>query len=92
MKFIICFVQVCCSPDDGPQQSSSNPPLFSGNQGDPQGSRRGLSVSDLPEPGVCGSSVESKIIFGEPTKINEFPWMALIEYSKRNDISFLLSI
>ncbi|XP_055301168.1 serine protease easter-like [Sitodiplosis mosellana] len=75
---------VCCSPDDGPQESSSNPPLTSNTRGDVQGNRRGLSVNDLPEPGVCGSSLDNRVTFGEPTKINEFPWMVLIQYTKSN--------
>lgn len=37
----------------------------------------------LPAPGVCGLDNTNRIIGGEMTKIDEFPWMALIEYSKR---------
>lgn len=37
----------------------------------------------LPAPGVCGTDNTNRIIGGEITKIDEFPWMALIEYSKR---------
>lgn len=37
----------------------------------------------LPEPGVCGIDTSNRIYGGEVTKLDEFPWMALIEYSKR---------
>lgn len=37
----------------------------------------------LPEPGVCGSFLTNKIYGGVETKIDEYPWMALIEYQKR---------
>ncbi|XP_031638129.1 melanization protease 1-like [Contarinia nasturtii] len=38
---------------------------------------------ELPKPGVCGSSQPSqRIVGGEETAINEFPWMAQIEYTK----------
>jgi len=37
----------------------------------------------LPEPGVCGvDSNSDRILNGQITAIDEFPWMALIEYSK----------
>ncbi|KAJ6637209.1 Serine protease easter [Pseudolycoriella hygida] len=39
----------------------------------------------LPSPGVCGTDNTNRIIGGEITKIDEFPWMALIEYSKPNN-------
>jgi len=46
----------------------------------------GQSSSNLlPAPGVCGPVSSNRIIGGEVTKINEFPWMALIEYSKPNN-------
>lgn len=34
----------------------------------------GLSPSDLPPPGKCGSQLSNRIIGGEETKIDEFPW------------------
>lgn len=46
----------------------------------------GESLSSLlPAPGVCGTDNTNRIIGGEITKIDEFPWMALIEYSKPNN-------
>ncbi|XP_031619833.1 serine protease easter-like [Contarinia nasturtii] len=40
------------------------------------------STIQLPRPGVCGSQLQDRIIGGEETRITEFPWMALIEYTK----------
>lgn len=36
----------------------------------------------LPKPGVCGSFTSDRIFGGEKTEIDEYPWMALIEYTK----------
>lgn len=37
----------------------------------------------LPEPGVCGSSTQNRIFGGELAGLDEFPWMALMEFTKR---------
>lgn len=37
----------------------------------------------LPEPGDCGSSAENKIVGGEVAGLDEFPWMARMEYTNR---------
>ncbi|XP_065371856.1 serine protease easter-like isoform X2 [Calliphora vicina] len=34
----------------------------------------------LPEPGVCGNILSNRILGGNVTKIDEFPWMALLQY------------
>lgn len=39
----------------------------------------------LPAPGVCGASLDNRIIGGTATAIDEYPWMALLEYSKPNN-------
>ncbi|XP_073819963.1 serine protease ea-like isoform X2 [Musca autumnalis] len=39
----------------------------------------------LPEPGKCGKAWSNKIIGGNKTGINEFPWMALIQYKTGPD-------
>ncbi|XP_053946959.1 serine protease easter-like isoform X4 [Anastrepha ludens] len=36
----------------------------------------------LPQPGQCGNVLSNRIYGGNVTKIDEFPWMALIEYTK----------
>uniref|UniRef100_A0A182FSI6 Uncharacterized protein n=1 Tax=Anopheles albimanus TaxID=7167 RepID=A0A182FSI6_ANOAL len=38
----------------------------------------------LPEPPNCGTQLSDRIFGGQPTKIDEFPWTALIEYEKPN--------
>ncbi|XP_049534152.1 uncharacterized protein LOC125950324 [Anopheles darlingi] len=38
----------------------------------------------LPEPPNCGTQLSDRIYGGQPTKIDEFPWTALIEYEKPN--------
>jgi len=40
------------------------------------------SNSLIPEPGQCGSVLSNRIYGGNETKIDEYPWMALIEYTK----------
>lgn len=43
-----------------------------------------IDTSDLlPQPGVCGSDTSDRIYGGEKTDLGEYPWMALLEYSKR---------
>lgn len=36
----------------------------------------------IPEPGVCGAGPADRIYGGNETEIDEFPWMALLEYTK----------
>lgn len=36
----------------------------------------------LPKPGECGFSLQDKIYGGETTKITDFPWLALMQYTK----------
>ncbi|XP_055903205.1 serine protease easter-like isoform X2 [Eupeodes corollae] len=38
--------------------------------------------ASLPEPGTCGNVISNRIYGGNVTKIDEYPWMALIEYKK----------
>uniref|UniRef100_A0A4Y0BFJ7 CLIP domain-containing serine protease n=1 Tax=Anopheles funestus TaxID=62324 RepID=A0A4Y0BFJ7_ANOFN len=43
--------------------------------------------SSLPEPLNCGTQLSDRVVGGQPTQINEFPWTALIEFQK-SDGSF----
>lgn len=43
-----------------------------------------LTYNDLPVPGVCGFTVNDRIVGGRTTEINEYSWLVLLEYSKRN--------
>lgn len=73
--------QVCCSSDAAPPTQPPAPPTV------PVGG--GLQASDLPEPGTCGSHLANRIVGGEETEITEFPWMVLIEYTKRKFSIFI---
>ena len=44
-----------------------------------------VSSDLLPGFDDCGVNTQSRIYGGEKTDLDEFPWMALIEYEKRND-------
>ena len=37
----------------------------------------------LPKPGECGIDAENRIYGGNATHIDEYPWMVLLQYSKR---------
>jgi Regulatory CLIP domain of proteinases len=39
------------------------------------------ALSLLPDIGTCGEWTTDRIFGGEQTKVDEFPWMALIQYS-----------
>lgn len=43
----------------------------------------GGGLVPLPDPGICGSSTQNRIIGGKETGLDEFPWMALMEFTKR---------
>lgn len=52
--------------------------------------RNGQFDDDLPKPDHCGTyNVKEKpdalVVGGEQTRIHEFPWMALLKYTKPND-------
>lgn len=82
---------VCCveNPGKGPQtppprtrapptRPTATPPTQpTGGSGLDVGTR-----SNLPTPGICGGGVSDRIIGGNITRIGEYPWMALLEYSK----------
>ncbi|CRL07282.1 CLUMA_CG020261, isoform A [Clunio marinus] len=42
-------------------------------------------LSPLPLPGECGIDAENRIYGGNQTNVDEYPWMALLEYSKPNN-------
>lgn len=65
-------VLICC-PDRYRESSSETTPPPKPNV---------TSNSLLPLPGQCGNILSNRIYGGMKTKIDEFPWMALIEYTK----------
>lgn len=40
----------------------------------------------LPAVGVCGIQTSDRIVGGVNTKIDEFPWLALLKYAKPNNV------
>lgn len=44
-----------------------------------------FKVSDLPQPVVCGSFLDTRISGGEETEITQFPWTVLIEHTRGID-------
>ncbi|TMW45857.1 hypothetical protein DOY81_009061 [Sarcophaga bullata] len=52
---------------------------------DPNESEKTEPGNVLPEPGVCGDSLTNRIYGGSVTKLDEFPWMALLQYKTGPD-------
>lgn len=65
---------VCC-PD-----SVAAPISRPGNTGSSSG---GSGGSKLPSAPDCGIQAADRIVGGEPTSIDEFPWLVQIQYNKR---------
>lgn len=40
-------------------------------------------LEKMPQPPVCGADAQEKIVGGNLTAIDEFPWTVLLEYAKR---------
>lgn len=40
----------------------------------------------LPDGSICGPNTQNRIYGGEKTDLDEFPWMALVEYEKRTTV------
>lgn len=70
---------VCC------RETASPPPTAPPVTQPPPASRNPL----LPRPPDCGIDLTDRIYGGNITKVDEYPWMVLLQYSKRKcyDIS-----
>ncbi|XP_017777054.1 PREDICTED: serine protease easter-like isoform X2 [Nicrophorus vespilloides] len=78
--------KVCCPTNNGGGGGGGG-----GNSGGSNynsGSAGGLSSNLLPTFKQCGQSAQDRIVGGETTDLDEFPWMALIEYEKPNGRGF----
>lgn len=53
------------------------------NQGNTGSTTAGSGGSKLPSAPDCGIQAADRIVGGEPTSIDEFPWLVQIQYSKR---------
>ena len=69
-------IYVCCRESSvGNSKSISTPPTIPLQQFQ--------SKSELPKPGECGIDAELRIVGGNVTAVDEYPWMALLQYTKR---------
>lgn len=73
-------MQVCCPADKDTDITARS--SFSSDPETPSG-------KTLPEPGVCGGGFHNRIYGGNVTKIDEFPWMALIRYKISNHGTYM---
>lgn len=75
---------VCCK-----DENEDSRPIFSTQQNDRQNQSPSQQSSSglLPKPGVCGFDASDRIFGGERTKLDEYPWMALLQYTKRKTSS-----
>lgn len=51
-----------------------------------------LPKSVLPKPPTCGNDLEDRIFGGTKTSIFEFPWFALLKYSRRKFLTSFTDI
>nr|QFZ95602.1 serine protease 3 [Lasioderma serricorne] len=75
--------KVCCPYSD--EGGSPSRPVTTERNEDSPGDRnpmRPVSSRYLPGKDVCGFNTENRIVGGVVTGIDEFPWMALVEYEK----------
>lgn len=79
------YPKVCC-PNSGQtigRLTTPKPPTPDYQEGQAVYSRL------LPDVSVCGLGTNNRIYGGEVAEIDDFPWMALLEYKKRMWLCFL---
>lgn len=78
---------VCCREFAAPASQPPPPPPQQPPQQVPQQPSPVAPVAPgkslLPKPGECGIDAENRIYGGNQTFVDEYPWMALLQYSKR---------
>ncbi|XP_012265988.2 uncharacterized protein LOC105691829 [Athalia rosae] len=78
--------KVCC-PSLGtstrPRGDQANPGVVTDNSGPTNVGTWDLS-SNRNLPSECGEDLTQRVVGGERTDLSEFPWMALLEYTKPN--------
>lgn len=77
---------VCC-PLESPSVVTSRPPNIGGEVGGNPGSPNFNLRSHPLLPSNCGEETSERIVGGERTDIDEFPWTVLLEYQKPNGIT-----
>ncbi|XP_045461321.1 CLIP domain-containing serine protease 2-like [Harmonia axyridis] len=85
--FVGLVPKVCCPPTTSPlptlPASTSNP--FTSIPVNTEETNGGAVSSNLlPDKFTCGQDTNNRIFGGEKAELDEFPWMALIEYEKPN--------
>lgn len=74
---------VCCPSSPTPRPTSRPTPRVPTNNGNDDENPNVNLRSHPLFPSDCGTDTEERIVGGESTDIDEFPWMALLEYQKR---------
>lgn len=69
---------VCC-----PSTTQLTPSMQLQSQSQQQNVAKTLPPAQLPSPPVCGVDAENRIYGGTTTNVFEFPWLALLKYTKR---------
>jgi len=72
--------KVCCR--DGIPQNPPNQPAQPSRPVQQPAQPTSNRLLPTPGDGVCGIDTSDRIYGGEATKIDEFPWLALLEYTK----------
>ncbi|XP_057664233.1 CLIP domain-containing serine protease HP8-like [Diorhabda carinulata] len=68
--------KVCCPLDDRPPTTT---------QQESYGSAKPADSNLLPSTDICGvATLDEKILGGNATELDEFPWMCLVEYERDN--------
>lgn len=76
--------QVCCpKPPKNDSDHEKMPTLNNIASKISDNSNYETNLNLLPKPGVCGAGTIPRLIFGTRTSIFDYPWMALLEYAKR---------
>lgn len=84
------------SPSTNLVRTNSNPsPPYHQHQHHsyPQQRQQPLNGGELPGPGVCGlTSLAHRIFGGEETNLDDYSWIALLEYQPRKYIHIQLAV
>lgn len=78
----VCCVQSVEPSTSRPVQEFTPPPNQGGVISNP------ATHNLLPDESICGQSNEDRIVGGEVTELDEYPWLALLEYRKPRGSGF----
>lgn len=86
------YPHVCCAQfNNFEQPNPSNNWQLNRSNGNSNGRRRSSGGGQsLPGPGSCGlTSLAHRIYGGDDTQLDDYPWMALLEYQNRKCSQFI---